>query len=82
MRLGVRHSRCRSALAGNHARDGKITFRIEHPPFVGELYVKIDDFRFFLGDTVRAPVEDKRGAWRIITWIDGDKMADETLDLV
>jgi hypothetical protein len=82
MRPGVRHSRCCSALAGNHARGGKITFRIEHPPFVGELYVKINDFRFFLSDTVWAPVEDKRGAWRLITWLDGDKVADETLDLV
>ena len=76
-----------------NARNGKITFRIEHPPFkgnngeiapsfVGELYVKNNDFRFFLGDTIWAPVEDKRGPWRLITWLDGDKVADETLFLV
>ncbi len=76
-----------------NARNGRITFRIEHPPFkgddgetappfVGELYVKTNDFRFFLGDTVWAPLEDKRGAWRLITWLDGEKVADKTLSLV
>ncbi|MDZ8117693.1 DUF3859 domain-containing protein [Pontiella agarivorans] len=76
-----------------NARNGKITFRIEHPPFKdssgreaapfeGELYVKTNDFRFFLGDTVWAPIEDKTGAWRLITWLDGEKVADKTLHLI
>ena len=76
-----------------NARNSKISFRIEHPsfkdseggiapPFVGELYVKTNDFRFFLGDSVWAPVEDKRGEWRLITWLDGDKIADKTLMLI
>ncbi|VGO12695.1 hypothetical protein PDESU_01249 [Pontiella desulfatans] len=76
-----------------NARNSKITFRIEHPPFkgpgggiappfVGELYVKTNDFRFFLGDTIWAPVEDKRGEWRLITWLDGEKVADKTLTMV
>lgn len=76
-----------------NARKSKITFRIEHPPFKdasgnvaapfeGELYVKTNDFRFFLGDTIWAPVEDKRGEWRLITWLDGEKVADQTLTMV
>lgn len=76
-----------------NARNSKIVFRIEHPPFKnsegeiappfdGELYVKTNDFRFFLGDTVWVPIEDKRGAWRLITWLDGEKVADRTLMLV
>ncbi len=76
-----------------NARNRRITFRIEHPPFKGddgetappfdgELYVKTNDFRFFLGDTIWAPVLDKRGAWRLITWLDGEKVADKTLLLV
>ncbi|MDF7822575.1 DUF3859 domain-containing protein [Pontiellaceae bacterium B12227] len=76
-----------------NARNSKITFRIEHPPFKGsdgeiappfdgELYVKTNDFRFFLGDTIWAPVEDKRGAWRLMTWLDGVKVADKTLMMV
>ena len=76
-----------------NARNGKITFRIEHPPFKnadgavapafeGELYVKTNDFRFFLGDTIWAPVEDKKGEWRLITWLDGEKVADKTLTMI
>ena len=76
-----------------NARNSKITFRIEHPPFKdssgqvappfdGELYVKTNDFRFFLGDTIWAPVGDKRGEWRLITWLDGEKVADKTLVMV
>lgn len=76
-----------------NARNSKIVFCIEHPPFkdssgqpaapfTGELYVKTNDFRFFLGDTVWEPVEDKRGEWRLITWLDGEKVADKTLCLV
>ncbi|VGO19456.1 DUF3859 domain-containing protein [Pontiella sulfatireligans] len=76
-----------------NARNSKITFRIEHPPFKdsngelappfeGELYVKTNDFRFFLGDTIWAPLEDKRGEWRLITWLDGAKVADKTLTMI
>lgn len=76
-----------------NAHNSKITFRIEHPPFKadagetvppfeGELYVKTNDFRFFLGDTVWAPLEDKRGAWRLIVWLEGRKVADKTLILL
>jgi hypothetical protein len=76
-----------------NARNGKITFRIEHPPFndssgktappfEGGLYVKTNDYRFFLGDTIWSPVEDKRGEWRLITWLDDVKVADKTLLLI
>jgi len=76
-----------------NARNCKISFRIEHPPFKdssgsiappfdGELYVRTNDFRFFLGDTIWAPLEDKRGDWRLITWLDGSKVADKTLTMV
>lgn len=76
-----------------NARNSRISFRIEHPPFrradgelaapfEGSLYVKTNDFRFFLGDTIWAPVEDKRGAWRLMTWLDGTKVADKTLLLL
>ena len=76
-----------------NARNSKITFRIEHPPFMGsegtpappfdgELYVKTNDFRFFLGDTIWEPVGDKRGEWRLITWMDGARIADKTITMV
>jgi hypothetical protein len=76
-----------------NARNSRITFRIDHPPFrdssgtvappfVGELYVKTNDFRFFLGDTIWAPMEDKKGEWRLVTWLDGEKVADKTLTML
>ena len=76
-----------------NARNAKITFCIEHPPFkdlsgntvapfTGGLYVKNNDFRFFLGDTIWAPIDDKRGTWRLITWLDGEKVADKILQMV
>lgn len=76
-----------------NARNAKITFLIDHPPFMdsagnpappfeGELYVKTNDFRFFLGDTIWEPVADKRGAWRLVTWLDGQKVADKTLTMI
>ena len=76
-----------------NARNSRITFRIEHPafqdssgqaapPFEGGLYVKTNDYRFFLGDTVWSPVENKRGEWRLITWLDDEKVAEKTLVLV
>ncbi len=76
-----------------NARNSRLFFRIEHPPFKrddgtlalpfeGALYVKTNDFRFFLGDTIWTPVDDKRGAWRFLTWLDGEKVADKTLQLL
>ena len=41
-----------------------------------------NDFRFFLGDTIWEPLEDKKGEWRLITWLDGVKVADKTLVMV
>jgi len=52
------------------------------PPFTGEEYVRSNDWKFFLGDTTREPIEDKAGPWRIRTWLDGNLVADRTLTLV
>jgi hypothetical protein len=79
-----------------HIRKGrgmKLTFRIDHPPFVssdgepappftGEEYIRSNDWKFFLGDTTWEPIDDKAGDWRIRTWLDGDLVADRTLTLV
>ena len=56
-----------------NARNSKISFRIEHPPFKdssgeaalpfeGELYVKTNDYRFFLGDKLSLFCLSKRPA--------------------
>ncbi|MFV0364974.1 MAG: DUF3859 domain-containing protein [Mangrovibacterium sp.] len=70
-----------------------INFRIIHPPcndehgnpigdLTGELYVNSNDYEFFLGDCVWAPLHDKLGKWRLITELDGKVVADKTLTLV
>jgi hypothetical protein len=75
-----------------HGRGMKLTFQIDHPPFLrdgetdppftGEEYVRSNDWKFFLGDTTWEPIEDKAGEWRIRTWLDGDLVADRTLTLI
>ncbi len=35
------------------------------PPFDGTVYVKSNDWDFYLGDTIWLPLEDKLGTWRM-----------------
>ncbi|WP_299584052.1 DUF3859 domain-containing protein [uncultured Sunxiuqinia sp.] len=71
----------------------KLEFRIIHPPFkdehgaiapdfTGEYYINSNDYSFFLGDCIWEPLEDKLGPWRLITYLDGQVIADKTLQLV
>lgn len=71
------------------AKGVKISFRMIHPPFknsagqkapdfTGELYVKSNDWDFYLGDTFWEPLEDKVGTWRLLTELDGEVIADKT----
>ena len=59
------------------SKDGKVA-----PPFTGEVYVRSNDWQFYLGDTVWEPVSDKLGPWRLVTELEGQKLADETFLLV
>jgi hypothetical protein len=52
------------------------------PPFAGEEYIKQNDWSFFIGDTIWAPVENKKGPWRVTLAIEGVLVADETFNLV
>lgn len=74
------------------ARGKKIHFTIEHPPFpdkngrpsppfTGDVYVRSNDWQFFLGDTVWEPVDDKCGSWRLVVEMDGEIMADKTFNI-
>ena len=75
------------------AKGKKLYYCIEHPPirdekgelmpsFTGELYVRSNDWSFFLGDTIWEPVAEKIGSWRLIIKIDGDVLADKTFSIV
>ncbi|WP_049722599.1 DUF3859 domain-containing protein [Gilvimarinus polysaccharolyticus] len=52
------------------------------PPFSGEEFIRQNDWNFFIGDTVWAPIENKQGPWRITLSIEGELVADETFKLV
>lgn len=73
----------------------KLTFEMFHPLdlhtaegeimpdiFTGEVIIPQNEYRFFLGDTVWSPMDEKCGAWRLKTYIDGKLVADKTLWLV
>ncbi|PCJ62106.1 MAG: hypothetical protein COA79_05305 [Planctomycetota bacterium] len=72
------------------AKGSLIKFIIDHPPFTndsdeiappfeGQQYIQSNDYYFFLGDTLWAPLEDKIGKWRLRSYIDKEIIADKTL---
>lgn len=74
------------------AKNKELTFCIDHPgildaegkrrpPFDGTVFVKQNDWKFFLGDTIWEPVDDKLGDWRMTLELDGKVVADETFEL-
>ena len=52
------------------------------PSFEGEYQIKANPYRFFLGDTIWEPVEDKRGIWEFIVRIDQQQVAKKKLELI
>jgi hypothetical protein len=52
------------------------------PPFSGEEFIRQNDWNFFIGDTIWAPIENKQGPWRITLAIEGELVADETFKLL
>ncbi|MGL5317692.1 MAG: DUF3859 domain-containing protein [Bacteroidales bacterium] len=66
-----------------------LDFIIKHPPFmdlktgqpaadfVGEHFVNSNDWMFFLGDTIWEPVEDKKGIWEIVVYMNGKEVANK-----
>jgi hypothetical protein len=52
------------------------------PPFQGVVYVRNNDWEFYLGDTVWAPIHDKIGDWRMVIACDGKVIAQKTFSLL
>lgn len=74
------------------AKGKLIEFKMEHPPFTddegnirptftGEHYINGNDWQFFLGDTIWAPIEDKVGIWTLITYLDGKEIARKSFEV-
>ena len=75
------------------AKNQELFFCIDHPgikdeqgktraPFDGSVYVKTNDWNFYLGDTVWDPIEDKLGPWQMWLEIDGNIIAEKTFEVV
>lgn len=72
-----------------NAKNKEMHFCINHPgirdsagkrrsPFDGSVYVKTNDWDFYLGDTVWEPIDDKIGDWHMWLEIDGAVIAEKT----
>ena len=79
-----------------HIKNGKgekLTFKIDHPPFndnegnlrppfIGEQFIRTNDFKFYLGDCVWEPLEDKLGKWELTTYYNGKEVARKIFKLI
>ena len=74
------------------AKNKELYYCIDHPgikddsggvrePFDGTVYVKKNDWNFYLGDTIWEPIDDKVGPWRMTVELDGTCLADETFEV-
>lgn len=50
-------------------------------PFDGEEYVGSNDWDFYLGDTIWAPIENKLGIWRMTIELGGKVIAEKRFEL-
>lgn len=75
------------------AKGRYLSFRIEHPPFrdksgaivppfEGNYQVKSSPFRFFLGDSLWEPLEDKKGQWTLNVSFDEAIVATKSLTII
>ncbi|WP_370981263.1 DUF3859 domain-containing protein [Agaribacterium sp. ZY112] len=53
----------------------------KRPPFKDTLYIRDNNWDFFLGDTVWAPVADKLGKWALSIELEGQVIAQKTFHI-
>ena len=51
------------------------------PPFEDVVYVKTNDWDFYLGDTIWEPINDKLGTWRMTLELQGSIVAEQSFQL-
>lgn len=52
------------------------------PPFEGQVYVRNNDWQFYLGDTIWEPIHNKVGDWRMVIELDGKIIAEKTFSVL
>lgn len=76
-----------------HAKNCELSFCIDHPgildaegnrraPFEGTVYVRTNDWNFYLGDTVWEPIDDKVGPWHLWLEINDNVIAEKTFQVI
>jgi hypothetical protein len=74
------------------AKNQQLHYCIDHPgirdsegqvrqPFEGDVYIRKNDWDFYLGDTIWEPIEDKIGPWRMYVELQGKVIAEKTFDV-
>lgn len=74
------------------AKNKELYYCIDHPgildangnrrdPFDGTVYVKKNDWQFYLGDTIWMPIDDKLGDWKMWIELDGYVVAEKTFEV-
>ena len=74
------------------AKNSELDFCIDHPgildangdqrlPFDGTVFVRTNDWDFYLGDTIWVPIEDKLGTWRMTLELNGKIIAEKSFEL-
>ncbi len=75
------------------ARNRYLDFVIDHPSFTddsgtpepsftGSFRVKHNPYQFFLGDSIWAPIDNKKGEWTMSILLDGEVLISKTLVLI
>ena len=52
------------------------------PDFTGEYFVANNDFKFFIGDCIWLPVEDKTGIWEVLVFYEEKMVASQKFEVV
>ena len=75
------------------AKNKQLDYCIYHPgilddegsvrdPFDGTVYVRSNDWNFYLGDTIWEPIADKLGDWRMTLELDDQIIAEKTFEVI
>ena len=74
------------------AKNQRLRYCIDHPgildadgktrpPFDGTVFVRSNDWQFYLGDTIWEPVDDKVGTWKMTLEMEGRVVAEKAFDV-
>ena len=74
------------------AKNQELSYCIDHPgildadgnrraPFDGTVFVKTNDWDFYLGDTIWDPINDKLGSWRMALELKNQVIAEKVFEL-